>query len=95
MDPLLAIGQILVSIALIVAILLQARGDRPVRHVRRRFGRLPQPARRRAPAVAVHDRPARPVRRLLARVVHLRARDRRLTFAARPTAVRDRPLGAR
>ena len=72
MNPLLAIGQIIVSIALIAAILLQARGTGLSGHVRRRLGRLPQPARHRAPAVAVHDRPARPVRRLLARVVHLR-----------------------
>ena len=37
-------------------ILLQARGYGPVRHVRRRLGRLPQPPRRRAPPLAVHDR---------------------------------------
>ena len=45
-------------IALIVAILLQARG-RAVRDVRRRLRGLPQPARNRAPALAVHDRAAR------------------------------------
>ena len=88
-NPLLAIGQILVSIALIVAILLQARGIGPVRHVRRRLGRLPQPSRRRAPALAVHDRPARPVRRLLPGRVRPRpGRHRRLTRLA---ATRRRP----
>ena len=46
--------------------------DRPVRHLRRRLGRLPQPPRRGAPALAVHDRAARPVRGLLARLLHLR-----------------------
>ena len=73
-NPLLAIGQIIVSIALIVAILLQARGTGLSGHVRRRLGRLPQPARRRAATLAVHDHPARPVRAVLARLVHLRRR---------------------
>ena len=49
MDPLLAIGQILVSIALIVAILLQARGVGLSGHLRWRLRRLSQPPRSRAP----------------------------------------------
>ncbi len=52
MDPLLAIGQIVVSIALIIAILLRARGVGLCRYVRWRFRRLPQPAWCRAPALA-------------------------------------------
>ena len=66
MNPLLAIGQILLSVALIAVHPAPGARHRPVRHVRRRLGRLPQPARRRAPPVAVHDPPARPVRPVLA-----------------------------
>ena len=68
-NPILAIGQIL----------HQHRADRrhpapgarhrPVRHVRRRLRRLPQPPRHRAPPVAVHDRAARPVRAVRAGVL--------------------------
>ena len=71
-NPILAIGQILLSIALIAAILLQARGTGPLRHVRRRLGRLPQPPRRRAPPVAVHDRAAGAVRAVRAGGLRLR-----------------------
>ena len=73
MNPILGLGQIIVSIALIAAILLQARGtglsgtfggDSAVYRSRRG---------RRTAAVAVHHRAAGPVRHLLARVVHPRA----------------------
>ena len=39
---------------------------RPRRHLRRRLGRVPQPARHRAAALAVHDRPDRALLALLA-----------------------------
>src|SRR6185369_12606757 len=48
-------------------------GDGAVRHVRRRLCGLPQPPRRGAAPVAVHDRADGPLRPLLARVVHLPA----------------------
>jgi hypothetical protein len=70
-NPALAIGQIIVSIALVFAILLQARGT----GLSGTFGGDSAVYRSRAPAVAVHDRPVDPVRRLLAGVVHLRADD--------------------
>ena len=66
MNPVLAVGQIIVSIALIVADPAAGPRHGPVRHVRRRLGGLSQPARHRAPALAVHDRPDRPVRPVLA-----------------------------
>ena len=97
MNPLLALGQIIVSIALIVADPAAGARHRPVRHLRRRFRRLPEPAWRRAPAVAVHDRAARPVRHLLAGVVHPRARHRppdgapRRDAAATPRTERHDP----
>ena len=84
MDPILAFGQIIVSIALIVAILLQARGTglsstfggdsavyRSRRGVERRLWQFT-------------DRAADPVRHLLARVLRVRARLIRSTAA--PTA---------
>ena len=96
MDPLLAIGQILVSIALIIAILLQARGVglsgtfggdsavyRSRRGVERRLWQF-------TIVLLVLF-----ILFSLAAFVFAPTGDRRLTFPARPTAVRDRPLGAR
>ena len=82
MNPILALGQIIVSIALIVAILLQARGT----GLSGTFGGDPAVHRSRRGVerrLWHHDRPAGPVRRLLAGVVHPRAKHDRLTAAPR------------
>ncbi len=93
MNPLLAVGQILVSIALIVAILLQARGTGLSGTFGGDFGGLSQPPRCRAPAVAVHDHPARPVRDLLPGLVRVCTTDHdRLTVGAPQR--RDEPAAA-
>ena len=96
MDPLLAIGQILVSIALIIAILLQARGvglsgtfggDSAVYRSRRGVERrLWQFTIVLLVLFIIFS---------LAAFIFAPCRDRLLTFRARPTAVLDRPLGAR
>ena len=63
MNPVLAVGQLIVCVALIARHPAAVPGLGPRRHVRWRLGRVPQPPRHRAPAVAVHDRPDRAVRR--------------------------------
>ena len=96
MNPLLAFGQIIVSIALIVAILLQARGTglsgtfggdsavyRSRRGVERRLWQF---------TIVLLD----PVRRLLARLLHLRARrGHRLTARSPPRRAAIIRIGAR
>ena len=74
-NPFLAVGQIIVSIAADGRHPAAGSRHRPVRHVRWRLGGVSQPARHRAAALAVHDRAARPVRPVLAGELPLRPDD--------------------
>ena len=81
-NPILALGQIIVSIALIVAILPVLGGT----GLSGTFGGDPpciEAAGASSDGCGNHDRPAGPVRRLLAGVVHPRAKHDRLTAAPR------------
>ncbi len=65
MNPILAIGQIIAEHRADRVDPDAGSRHRPVRDVRRRLGRLPQPPRRRAPALAVHRAAAGAVRPVL------------------------------